>query len=170
MRKIFTAMDAPPTKLDKHERNFVANVREHGWLGTHVAAGDTGSEFSYTTGFWLKFEAPELIVYSLRGKVAHDTFWHAYRELATGKRFLVGEPTDDFFGNVAAVLLPVSSRHYRIHFGWSRWFYGNDDFQCLQLFWADRDGRFPWSPGASDGLRQAQPDLTNGGWPGLRDR
>jgi uncharacterized protein DUF4262 len=170
MRKIFTALDAPPAKLDKHEQNFVGNVREHGWCATHVAPDDTAPGFSYTTGFWLKFGAPELIVYSLRGDIAHDTFWHAYRELEAGKRFPVGEPTNDFFSNGAAVLLPVSSRHYRDHLGWSRWFYGGDNFQCHQLLWADRDGRFPWSSGAPDGLREAQPDLTDGNWSGLRDR
>jgi uncharacterized protein DUF4262 len=170
VRKIFTALDAPPAKLDEHEQNFVGGVRQHGWFGTHVAADDTAPGFSYTTGVWLKFEVPELIVFSLRRDIAHDTFWHIYRELEAGKRFPVGELSDNIFSNSAGVLLPVSSRQYRAHLGWSRWFYGNDDFQCLQLVWADRDGLFPWSVGASDGLRAAQPDLTDGNWSGLRDK
>jgi hypothetical protein len=118
----------------------------------------------------LNFETHELIVFSLRRDIAHDTFWHLYRELEAGKRFPVGERSDVFLSDSAGVLLPVSSQQYRTHLGWSRWFYGNDDFQCLQLVWPDRDGLFPWSIGAPDGLRGAQPDLTEGNWSGLRDK
>jgi len=170
VRTIFTALDAPPERLDKHEQNFVEKIRQHGWLGTYVAPDAEGPGFSYTTGFWLKFEAPELIVFSLRRDIAHDTFWHVYRELEAGKRFPVGEHSDNIFSNGAALLFPVSSQQYRAHLGWSRWFYGGDAFQCLQLVWPDRDGSFPWSPGASDDLRRDQPDLTDGNWSGLRDR
>jgi hypothetical protein len=166
---MFTALDADPARLDKHEQNFVGNIRKHGWLATHVAADSEGPGFGCTTGFWLKFNFPELIVFSLREN-AHDTFWHIYRELESGKRFPIGEETGDIFQNVAAVLLPVSQQQYRSHLGWSRWFYGGDEFHCLQLVYPDGGGHFPWSSGSSDEFRKAQPDLTAGSWSGLRDR
>src|SRR5215475_12245901 len=126
-----TALDADPAQLDRHEQNFVESVRKHGWFGTYVAADSDGPSFAYTTGFWLKFRFPELILFSLRRQVAHDTFWHMHRGLEAGKHFAIGEPEDDIFQNVAAVLLPVSPQQYRAHLGWSRWFYGGDRFQCL---------------------------------------
>jgi len=159
-----TALDTAPVLLDEGEQNFVEQIRRHGWFGTHVFADDEGPGFSYTTGFWLRFQFPELIVFSMSRQTAHDTFWHMYRELEAGRRFPIGEPTDAVFENLAAVLLPVSERQYRPHLGWSRWFYAGDDFQCLQLVWPDRGGRFPWSPGFSEGLRAAQPDLTADNW------
>jgi hypothetical protein len=167
---MFTALDADPARLDKHEQDFVTSIREHGWFATHVAPDGEGPGFGYTTGFWLKFNFPELIVFSLRRDIAHDTFWHIYRELETGKRFPIDEKTDDIFENVAAALLPVSPQQYRSHLGWSRWFYGNDDFQCLQLIYPDRGGHFPWSSRSSDEFRKAQPDLTASSWSELRDR
>jgi hypothetical protein len=162
-----TALGANPAQLDKHEQNFVEQIRKHGWLGTHVAPDDEGPGFAYTTGFWLKFRFPEVIVFSLQRETAHDTFWHMYRELEAGRRFPVGVSTEDIFQNVPAVLLPVSQQHYRSHLGWSRWFYGNDNFQCLQLSFPDRGGRFPWSRRASESCQAAQPDLTEGNWFGL---
>jgi hypothetical protein len=167
---MFTALDADPAKLDKHEQNFVAKIRGHGWFAHHIGADNEGPGFSYTTGFWLKFGHPELIAFSLSGRIAHDTFWHIYRELEAGRRMAVGEETGEIFKNVPAVLLPVAQRHFRDHLGWSRWFYGNDNFQCLQLLWSDRDGLFPWSPDASVDSRAAQPDLTEGNWFGLTAR
>lgn len=74
-----------------------------------------GPGFSYTTGLWLKLNFPELIVFSLRQKVAHDTFWHIFRELEAGGHFPIGDPTDAIFKNYAAVLLPISPEQYRAH-------------------------------------------------------
>jgi uncharacterized protein DUF4262 len=163
-----TALDADHGRLDKGEQNFVENVRRHGWCGTHVAADEDGPGFSYTTGFWLKFNFPELILFSLRGPVAHDTFWHVCRELEAGKHFAIGEPADEIFENSAAVLLPVSPQQYQAYLGWSRWFYESDAFQCLQLVFPDSSGDFPWSRKTSDAFRAAQPDLTAGNWSGRR--
>jgi hypothetical protein len=159
-----TALNADPARLDPHEQNFVGNIRKHGWTGTHVAAENTAPGFSYTTGFWLKFKFPELIVFGLKGKAAHDTFWHMYRTLAAGKRFAIGTHEDDIFENVSAMLLSVSRLHYRDRLGWNRWFYGNDEFDCLQLIFPDVDGHFPWE----GSVRAAPPDLTEGNWSGLR--
>jgi hypothetical protein len=159
-----TALDADPARLDEHEQNFVDKIREHGWFGTQVAPDDQGPGFSYTTGFWLKFRFPELILFSVSRQATHDTFWHMFRELETGKRFTIGEPEYAIFRNVAAVLLPVSKQEYQAYLGWSRWFYAGDEFQCLQLVFPDANGYFPWSNGASDDFRSSQPDLTRSDW------
>jgi hypothetical protein len=118
----------------------------------------------------LRFSFPELIVFSLAREIAHDTFWHIYRELEAGQRLPIGEPSAEVFENVTAVLLPVSRVHYRAHLGWSRWFYRGDGFECLQLVFSDTSGLFPWSPGSSEDFRTAQPDLTAGNWSGLHNR
>jgi hypothetical protein len=158
----FTALDADPARLDAHEQNFVEEIRRHGWFAIHVSADDDRPGFAYTTGFWLKFQFPELIVFELAPRVAQDTFWHTYRELEAGKRFGIGKREHGIFENVPAVLLPVSQQHHRSYLGWTRWFYGNDEFQSLQLVYR---GHFPWSEQASLDFRAGQPDLTAGNWP-----
>jgi len=165
---MFTALDAPPDRLDKHEQNFVEQIRNHGWFDMHVMPDGDKPGFSYTTGFWLKFRFPEVILFAMRRETAHDTLWTIYHELNAGRRLPVGEPTGEIFRNASAVLLPVSLQHYRSHLGWSRWFYGNDEFECLQLVYPDPSGHFPWSTETSNDFRAAQPDLTEGNWQGLR--
>lgn len=167
---MLTALDAPPGRLDEHEQNFVSKIRTHGWAGTHVTPDSEGPGFSYTTGFWLKFRFPEVMLFSMRGKTAHDTFWTIYRELEAGRRPPMGEPTGAIFENADVVFLPVSLQQYPNYLGWSGWFYGNDAFECLQLVYPDRDGHFPWAAEASDDAPTAQPDLTVGNWFGLRAR
>jgi hypothetical protein len=131
-----------------------------------VFADETTPGFSYTTGFWLRRNFPELIVFSLRGKTANDTFWHIYRELENGQTFPIGEPIDTIFENLKAALLPVPEGQFPSYLGWSRWFYGGDRFQCVQLVWPDRNGAFPWDIGCAPEVIADQPDLSD--WARLR--
>jgi hypothetical protein len=70
---MLTAFDADPKRLDQHEQKFVQRIRELGWFGTHVMPDDKGPGFSYTTGFWLKFGFPEVILFSRSRENAQDT-------------------------------------------------------------------------------------------------
>jgi len=163
-----TALDADVSKLDEHEQKFVSEIRKHGWFGTAVFGDEEGPGFSYTTGFWLKFSFPEIITFSLKREIAHDTFWHMYHTLEAGETLAIGEPIESIFENCKAALLPVSKRQFKDHLGWSRWFYGGDAFRCVQLVWADPNGSLPWQTGYSPEFIEVQPDLTEGSWSGLR--
>jgi Domain of unknown function (DUF4262) len=165
---MFTALDADASTLDEHETNFVTKIRKHGWLQTSVFEDEVGPGFCYTTGFWIKFNFPELITFSLKGAIAHDTFWNMYRDLESGQSFPIGEPIDSIFQNLPAVLLTVSESRFEDYLGWSRWFYGGNKFRCLQLVWADPNGKFPWQTGFSSEMINDQPDLTEANWSGLR--
>jgi hypothetical protein len=166
---MFTALDVDPSKLDEQERNFVSQIRQHGWFGTYVFGDEEGPGFSYTTGFWLNLGFPEVITFSLKREIAHDTFWHIYRTIKSGDVFAIGTPIESIFENGEAALLPMSERQYKDHLGRSRWFYGGDAFRCVQLVWADPNGFFPWQTGYSAEFIEAQPDLTEGKWSGLRE-
>ena len=61
-------------------------------------------------------------------------------------------------------LIPLAKQHYVEHLGWSRWFYGGDEFPCVQLIWPDRSNIFPWEAGFELDFEGEQPDLSSGGW------
>jgi hypothetical protein len=67
-----TALDTDPLTLNGHETNFVAGIRKHGWLQTSVREVDEGPGVSYTTGFWLRFNLPGLITFSLEDETTND--------------------------------------------------------------------------------------------------
>ncbi|MGC1429716.1 MAG: DUF4262 domain-containing protein, partial [Albidovulum sp.] len=90
-----TALDIDVDLLDDDEKGFVDNVRTHGWFGTHVFEDADGPGFSYTTGFWQRFEFPELILFSLPKEVSHDIFWNFFHDLTAQKRFPENEPISE---------------------------------------------------------------------------
>ncbi len=161
---VITALDAPTAELSSGERSFVGNVREHGWVTTGVAADDEGPGFSYTTGFWVSAGQPEMIIFSLRDDIAHDVFWSLFRDAKSGAELPVGRRLEEVFGNAPAYVFRVAKKHYANLLGWSRWFYGGDDFPCLQVVWPDPGGRFPWDSGFDATFKADQPDLTEHGW------
>jgi len=159
-----TALDLPADKLDALEQAFVAQIREHGWHSTSVLEDDEGPGFTYTTGFWVSLGVPEVMVFTLSAEVAHDTLWDVYREAKGGRRFPIGVRVPDIFANVDSFLIPVGKQHYAEYLGWSRWFYGGDEFSCVQLLWPDKQGRFPWQAGVEQSYTRLQPDVSAAGW------
>lgn len=161
---MLTALDAPPDRLDENEQSFVENIREHGWFRTSVFADEDGPGFSFTTGFWVNANQPEIIIFSTRDEIAHDVFWDLFRDAKGGSALPIGKRTDCVFANLPAYMFRVAKKHYGDFLGWSRWFYGGDDFPCLQIVWPDRAGRFPWEADFDAQFEGNQPDLTEQGW------
>ncbi len=159
-----TALETQASELDEQERGFTDAIPEHGWFRTSVLPDDEGPGFSYTTGFHLNFDYPELVVFSFKSELAHAVLWDVYRDLKAGRRYPIAVAVSDLFGNAEAHLFPVAKDRYRDLLGWSCWFYGGDEFPCLQLVWPDAGGAFPWQPGASDHAKSSQPDLTAQVW------
>jgi hypothetical protein len=159
-----TALDLYEETLDDSDRNFLDQIRMHGWFRTSVFGDDEGPGFSYTTGFWLKTGHPEFIIFSLKRETAHNVLWDLYRVAQSGEKLPVGRRCDQVFGNGHAYLFPVAQRHYADHLGFSRFFYEGDDFPCLQIVWSDRDDVFPWEPGFDRDFVGLQIDLTEDGW------
>jgi Domain of unknown function (DUF4262) len=157
-----TALDFPHDTLDEHERRFVSNVREHGFFTTGVRAAGELPGFSYTTGFWLSLQAPEVVTFST--KAAHDLAWNLFRDAKSGVVLPVGRATMDVLENFPVYFFSVAERHYSVDLGWSRWFYNGATFPCLQLVWPDREGTFPWQKGFDEAFRKDQIDLTENGW------
>ncbi len=159
-----TALDAPADALDHSEQVFVAKVREHGFFRTEVFGDDKGPGFSYSTGFWVAAGQPELIMFGMKGEIAHDVFWDVFRDAKTNVPLPLGRKTDQIFANLPAYAFPIAERFYAEHLVWSRWFYGGNDFPCLQIVWPDRESVFPWEPGFDPAFADDQPDLTEHGW------
>jgi hypothetical protein len=159
-----TALDAPIDALDQGERSFVAKVREHGWVRTNILGDAEGPGFAFTTGFWANTGQPELIIFSTKSDIARDVLWHLFRSAKAGLSLPSGTITDAVFANLPAYAFPVAKRHYADYLGWSRWFYGGNEFPCLQIVWPDRESAFPWENSFDREFEGDQPDLTEHGW------
>ena len=169
-------VDAAATRLndaqdafDEYEKRLVDQIAEHGWRSTSVGGAEGFAAFTYTTGLWLTFDRPEIVIFDLPAKLAHDLSGLMAREMQQGREFRTGEPVSGLVEGEDVWFLPVGREQADAYLRSSGWFYRGAAFPCWQMVWGDSAGLFPWMAGFDAGLVGVQPDLsTAGDWAGLR--
>ncbi len=159
-----TALDAPASDLNEYERKLVANVREYGWQGTHVGAGDEQPGFSYSTGFFVTAKIPEILIFSLSANVAQSILRYILEKADRGFVPPVGVAVSDVMVGYDCYFFPIAASGYDEYPLSSTWFYRGADYPCLQLVWTDAAGIFPWQAGFDERFREDQPDISADGW------
>ena len=150
------AFDRNEPDLPPGARDMLATIRLHGWS---YAPDD---HHAYTTGLGLSVKAPEIVVCGQPSHVARDLLAEACRQISAGVKLKPGQPYDGFFDDCPVWFQAVEKQNYNRYLGWSVWFYGGDDFECLQMVVPDAAGLLPWQAGFDPA--ETQPDLSKGAW------
>lgn len=166
-----TVLTDPPTNLKSYEAELIGRVKEFGWQTTSVLADDNSDPgFSYTTGFWITVDQPEVVVFDFPPELAHDVFGQMMRRAQAGNRLELGRPVDGILANEAVYFFRVTRGSAASYLRSSDWFYRRGPFPAVQLVWADSSGRFPWEQDFDASLVKLQPDLSPKGWMDELDR
>ena len=147
--------------LSAADQRFLSLIETPGWNVTNVfnADGDSGPEWSYSTGLFHSFGHPEVLILGLPLDIMQRIINNIGREVRAGKRFEPGLEYSDIFERCGCQFRDVEISNYRAHLGWAIWFYESDPFPVLQCFWPDRQGNYPWEPTCSPAVIEQQPLL-----------
>lgn len=139
------------------EQKVIDDVATYGWhcINIHPDAGDVG--YAFTIGLFKSYGHPELIIFGLPGKVAHQILGIAADAAKAGNPIDLTQPTDDLLHGYACRFAEVPRSQYREYVGFCRWYYRGDDFPLQQVVWPSRAGLFPWDPEAGPDFKAAQP-------------
>ncbi len=154
------APGAPWTRHDDTETTIHDNVREYGWHACLIEEDVAGPGFIYSIGIFKTFKKPEIIVFGIPTKVGHTLITTAADRFKEGGTLPLGVPVDEFLTGYPVVFKEVHSSQYREYFGYGLWYYDGPKFPALQLFWPDKEGKFPWDAGFAQKFRTMQPDLS----------
>jgi hypothetical protein len=147
------------TATDDGERKVLDDIAEYGWHCANILEGKGQPPWAFTIGLFHTWKHPELIVFGLKGNVAHEILTIVARGLAEGHRMNLSLPTEDLLHDGSCVFVEAPKSQYREHVGFARWYYQGDGFPLFQVIWPSRDGHFPWSAKASESFRSWQPVL-----------
>ena len=138
-----------PVAEDDHDRKLLSDVAQYGWHIPQIPADEEGPGFSFSVGFYLKFNHPEILVMGVSETIASQLINLAGGLIANGRVFQPGERTDDLAEGFECTFVPILVEHYRDYLGYCGWFYRSlkQPFPALQLVWPDGRGRFPWDEG-----------------------
>ena len=145
-----------PQPLNPAEQKVLDDVEQYGLHVVNVLAEGDLPEFSYTIGLYKNFNHPEVLVYGLPRNRAHPLLNDVGDEVRAGKKYLAGQTYDDFLEGYRCTFRTIPVTQYPEYLGWASWFYDHGPFPSLQLVYPDREGRWPWQEGVSEGFRSCQ--------------
>lgn len=154
-----------PEPENDFDRRHFAMIDEHGWavMSVFPTEDDPGEPFSYTTGIYAKFQAPEMIVIGLGSKISHRLCNEYGARVQAGDRFEEHQRYEGFLDGYVVEFRAVDMSRpdaTKEYMNYSSWYYFRQPFPAMQLVWpGSGSGLFPWEPGSSQELRDAQPLL-----------
>jgi len=144
---------------DKSEQRVIEDIAKFGWHCVHILAEGEQPQYSFTVGLFHTYQHPELIIFGLPSKVAHQILTTAADAAKSGQPLDLSAPTDELLNDYSCCFIEVPSSQYYEHVGLCRWYYEGNGFPLYQVVWPSRSGFFPWHSRAPEAFRAAQPVL-----------
>ena len=146
--------------LSEHEASVLKRREQHGWFVNSIAEDADGPAFAYSFGLYEEFGHPEIIIFGLPEATMQQLINDVGRKVQSGVKYFAGDRTSELIEDYTCAFGAVNSLQYRKTCTWTVWFYEGDSFPALQLFWPDKQGKFPWDSGFREQPRDLQPDLS----------
>jgi hypothetical protein len=142
---------------DKSEQKVVDDVATYGWHCVNIHPEGPHVGYAFTVGLFHSYGHPELIIFGLPGKVAHQILAIAADAAKAGAPIDLSRPTDALLNDYVCFFGEVPTSEYHEHVGYCRWYYQGNDFPLYQVVWPSRAGIYPWEEEATPEFRAAQP-------------
>ncbi len=146
--------------LSEQDVNVLLRREEHGWFVNCIAEDAEGPGFAYSFELYEEFGHPEVIIFGLPEATMQQLINDVGQKVQAGALYSTGCLSSELLEGYTCAFGSVDQLQYGQTCTWTVWFYENVSFPALQLFWPDKQGRFPWDAGFSEQLRDRQPDLS----------
>jgi hypothetical protein len=150
--------------LKPGDARFLEIIDKYGWHVMSVApradSDDAEEWFSYSTGLFMRFQHPEIILCGLDTSVSQQIINAIGNEVKTGRKFDLDTDYADIFSDEDICRFRVvHASQYGEYVCWSQWFYEGEPFPAWQCFWPDQAGKYPWDKDCDPSVVELQPLL-----------
>ena len=150
--------------LKPADARFLEIIDKYEWhvmsVAPRVDSEDAQEWFSYSTGLYMRFQHPEVLMCGLDADVSRGIINSIGNEAKSGRKFeLDTDGADIFADDVKCRFRAVHRSRYAEYVGWAIWFYEGEPFPLLQCFWPDAAGKYPWEEGCDPNVAELQPLL-----------
>lgn len=147
-------------KHDKEAEEFIIKkVKDVGWSIQCFEEEENKPSFAYTIGLWKNYKHPEIIAFGLPLNTLIQILNIAGELVKGGKKIKTGKQYEDFLEGFNSTFLIVDKKELGNYFGYALWFYDYKEFDAIQYFWPDSDGKYPWQDGFEGTILNRQPLL-----------
>jgi hypothetical protein len=146
--------------MDAEDREIADKVAKHGW--TAIGVEDYDPCFVYSVGLMYSAKHPEIIIFGLKDQ-NYALLSAVIKLIQSGKSFAIPGRYDDAMDDVPLGVGEVhSSQHERFlgfAMGYCRHQGDIGGLKAVQVFWPDRENRFPFEANCERGVAIEQPLL-----------
>lgn len=147
-------------KLSPTEQRILADVDTDGLHIEKVTAEKKGAPaWAYSIGIHKTMQQPDIILFGLRPDTMAQLIENTVERMREGVVYGDGLEDEELLQGYTCVFKSVREIWYDVTVKHARWFYGGSAFPLLQLYWPDRNGKFPWDPKCQPEVRALQPRL-----------
>jgi Domain of unknown function (DUF4262) len=147
--------------MTSEDDEIAASVSKHGWHAISVT--DHSPEFIYTCGLLTTFRHPELIVFGLETREAYSIVAVMVQELRSGRSFTEPGTFDNVLEGWPVAVRKVHPTQHELYLGYAmghcRHTGNPGGLVATQVFWPDKQGRFPFDVGCNLDVYRLQPRL-----------
>jgi hypothetical protein len=148
-----------PSAWDARDSGIAKNIQQFGWQVMGVG-GDRPGDWSYSIGLWHTLRSPEVSVFGIPAQTGMRIVNTLADGIKAGRPLEPDQRREDVLGGGYSVAIrPVHPSWYYGFFGAGIDFYQRPPLPVTQLFWPDKQGRFPWEDDVEETCRAAQPLL-----------
>jgi len=147
--------------ISKHEllEQTKLNINKFGLQVIMVTETNYSPSFAYSIGLTRTYNHPEIICFGLPNKLGHEIINDVAEIIKSGEIIESGKIYSEIFRNSRATFLTVDKRNIPDYFGAGLNYYQKEEFNALQLVWADRNDKFPWEENFEEKFLYKQPLL-----------
>lgn len=120
------------------------NVEKFGLQVIMVSSTSYSPAFAYSIGLWETYSHPEIICFGLPDNLGHEIINDVAEIIKGGEELKIGKIYYEIFEQSKTTFLKVDQENIVDYFGAALNYYGNNNFDALELIWTDRNDRFPW--------------------------
>ena len=133
--------------LSDADRAVIENVARHATHVVMVGSPDPTPtpDWAYTIGLHHTFGHPEVILFGLAPELAHTLLNDVRDLIVEGHHFADRTESDEVLTGRPVAFREVRPVWHEAYVGVMRWFYDGEPVPVLQMFWPDRESRFPWA-------------------------
>lgn len=126
-----------------------------------ILVGSTGynPSFAYSIGLTQTYDHAEIICFGLPNDVGHAILNDIAEIIQKGEKIKTGMIYTEIFQNSRAAFVNVNKGNIDDYFGAALNYYGDKDFNALQVVWTDRNDKFPWEEDFEEAFLYKQPLL-----------
>ena len=142
---------------DPAEQQVIDNIAKYGWHCVGISEENDEAAYAFTVGLFHTYKHPELVIFGLRGEIAHQILSLAVDAILRNEALDLASPTEELLKGYPCCFAEVPASNYHEYVGFCRWFYRGNAFPLYQIVWPSRTGLFPWHPDATQEFKLAQP-------------